>query len=91
MTPFRPTPDPLLTPFRPPPDPLLTPLLQGGSGQTENTTNRRVLVTHQDGSQTVEEITDDMDIAADDIELMRANLAKRGIDAKDISVTVRRA
>ena len=30
--------------------------ISGGTGQYENTTCRRVLVTHMDGSQTVEEV-----------------------------------
>ena len=33
--------------------------ISGGEGWCGNTTNKRVLVTHPDGSQTVEEIQDD--------------------------------
>ena len=40
------------------------------------------MVTHEDGRQTVEEITDDLGIAPDDIKTMKANLRKRGIKAK---------
>jgi hypothetical protein len=34
--------------------------ISGGSGWSENTTNRRVLVTRRDGTQTVEEVPDDL-------------------------------
>ena len=61
--------------------------LSGGEGWCENTTCRRVLVTHHDGHQTVEEITNDMDIGMHDNAAMMANLRSRGIDAASISVT----
>ena len=48
--------------------------MSGGEGWCENTTCRRVLVTHEDGKQTVEEIKNDLGIAADDEEAMKANL-----------------
>eukprot|EP00945_MAST-04E_sp_MAST-4E-sp1_P000695 g695.t1 len=55
--------------------------ISGGKGNYQNTTCRRVLVTHEDGRQSVEEITDDLGIAADDIKTMKAILRKRGIKA----------
>ena len=58
--------------------------ISGGKGAYANTTCRRVLVTHTDGRQTVEEITDDLGIAPDDIKMMKRNLLKRGIKAKAI-------
>jgi len=58
--------------------------MSGGKGQAMSTTCRRVLVTHVDGRQTVEEITDDLGIAADDTEEMKRNLLRRGIRAKSI-------
>eukprot|EP00949_MAST-11_sp_MAST-11-sp1_P004136 g4136.t1 len=58
--------------------------MSGGKGSAANTTCRRVLVTHVDGTQSVEEITDDLGIAADDIATMKKNLRRRGIDAKAI-------
>eukprot|EP00943_MAST-04B_sp_MAST-4B-sp1_P004168 g4168.t1 len=58
--------------------------MSGGKGAYANTTCRRVLVTHEDGRQTVEEIFDDLGIAPDDIITMKANLNKRGIKAKAI-------
>ena len=61
--------------------------ISGGSGWCENTTCRRVLVTHADGHQTVEEITNDMDIRQHDNAAMMANLRARGIDAVSIAVT----
>eukprot|EP00210_Caulerpa_lentillifera_P001281 g1235.t1 len=58
--------------------------ISGGEGWCENTTNKRVLVTHPDGSQTVEEIKDDFDIDKDDTNAMKQNLAQQGIDASSI-------
>jgi len=40
--------------------------ISGGKGWCANSSNRRVLVTHPDGKQTVEEIPDDMGLRADD-------------------------
>jgi Ca2+-binding EF-hand superfamily protein/WD40 repeat protein len=58
--------------------------MSGGKGQAASTTCRRVLVTHEDGHQTVEEITDDLGIAVDDIREMKRNLRRRGIKARAI-------
>jgi WD40 repeat protein len=58
--------------------------MSGGEGQAASTTCRRVLVTHEDGRQTVEEIVDDLGIAADDMDEMKRNLRRRGIRAKAI-------
>lgn len=41
--------------------------MSGGEGQFENTTCRRLLVTHEDGSQTVEEVTNDFEVSRDDL------------------------
>jgi Ca2+-binding EF-hand superfamily protein len=59
--------------------------ISGGKGQYENTTCRRVLVTHRDGHQSVEEITNDFGMKKDDTAGMIANLKARGIDAAKIS------
>lgn len=59
--------------------------MSGGKGAYENTTCRRVLVTHRDGHQTVEEITNDFFLKKDDNAGMIANLKSRGIDAAKIS------
>ena len=56
--------------------------MSGGEGAAANTTCRRVLVTHTDKSQTVEEIKDDLGVKADDIDEMKRRLEKQGI--KDI-------
>lgn len=61
--------------------------ISGGEGWCANTTCRRVLVTHEDGTQTVEEIKDDLGITADDKDTMKANLAAQGIDASKIDLT----
>lgn len=60
--------------------------ISGGEGWAENTTCRRVLVTHPNGRQTVEEITDDFDIDKNDIEAMKAVLRARGIHAVAIEL-----
>ena len=52
----------------------------GGDGWCANTTNRRVLVTAADCSQSVREIQNDLGIAADDTDAMRANLNAQGVD-----------
>jgi Ca2+-binding EF-hand superfamily protein len=62
--------------------------LSGGEGWTENTTCRRVLVTHYDGSQTVEEIENDLGIGPNDLQAMREALMAQGIlDIKRIDLT----
>ncbi|RLN88862.1 hypothetical protein BBJ28_00015202, partial [Nothophytophthora sp. Chile5] len=54
--------------------------MSGGEGWVANTTCRRVLVTHADGSHTVEEVKDDIGIEAGNVEAIRANLQAQGID-----------
>src|SRR5690606_3220851 len=61
--------------------------ISGGEGWSANTANRRVLVTHSDGRQTVEEITDDLGLRADDKAGMKQRLRAQGIIANDIGVT----
>jgi Ca2+-binding EF-hand superfamily protein len=61
--------------------------ISGGEGQFANTTCRRVLVTHEDGKQTVEEIKDDFAMDKNDTAAMRANLAAQGIHVKSIELT----
>lgn len=53
--------------------------ISGGKGAFENTTCRRVLVTHEDGSQTVEEIRDDLGMSAEDVQAARSNLTAQGM------------
>lgn len=55
--------------------------ISGGEGAAANTTNRRVLVTHPDGRQTIEEIKNDIGIGANDTTKMAANLRNQGISA----------
>ena len=54
--------------------------ISGGEGWCANSSNRRVLATHVDGRQTVEEIKNDLGIAETDIEALIANLKAQGID-----------
>lgn len=53
--------------------------ISGGEGACANTSCRRVLVTHNTGRQTVEEIKNDLGIGAKDIGKMKANLVAQGI------------
>ena len=53
--------------------------ISGGKGVAQNTSCRRVLVTHYDGAQTIEEIKNDIRIPANDMEGMRKNLEAQGI------------
>ena len=59
--------------------------ISGGEGWCANTANRRVLVTHADGRQTVEEIKEDLGLKADDKGGMMARLKAQGLNAIDIS------
>ena len=60
--------------------------ISGGEGWSANTANRRVLVTHADGRQTVEEIKDDMGLRANDTNGMIARLKSQGVQAASISL-----
>jgi len=61
--------------------------ISGGEGAYANTSNRRVLVVHSDGSQEVVEIKNDMGIAADDTAAMIEALTSQGVtDIKRISL-----
>lgn len=61
--------------------------ISGGEGQYANTTNRRILVTHADGRQTVEEIKNDIGISAKNTDAMMANLKKQGLNVATINLT----
>mgnify|MGYP000291577811 FL=1 len=60
--------------------------ISGGEGAAANTSCRRVLVTHKDGRQTVEELKNDIGIGPNDVEKMHANLARQGIEAVKIEL-----
>lgn len=53
--------------------------LAGGAGVTENTTNIRVLVTHADGSKTIETVTQDIGLKRSDLAGIQGRLTKQGI------------
>jgi hypothetical protein len=61
--------------------------ISGGEGWCANSTCRRVLVTHEDGSQSVEEIKNDIGMAADNKKAMMANLQNQGIKASSLDTT----
>ena len=61
--------------------------ISGGEGWCANSANRRVLVTHPDGKQTVEEIPDDLGLRADDkAGMLRHLAASKGIKADSIEL-----
>jgi len=60
--------------------------ISGGKGSAQNTSNIRVLVTHEDGRQTVEELIDDFGIDRKDFEAIKKKLAQQGIKATSISL-----
>lgn len=60
--------------------------ISGGDGWSANTSNIRVLVTHDDDSQTVEEIKNDIGLRRDDMEGIKKRLANQGIKAKAVSM-----
>eukprot|EP00668_Euglena_longa_P032374 GGOE01041690.1.p1 GENE.GGOE01041690.1~~GGOE01041690.1.p1 ORF type:complete len:553 (-),score=170.58 GGOE01041690.1:155-1813(-) len=53
--------------------------LSGGKGLASNTSCRRVVITHNDGTQSIEEIKNDLRIAPNDMAAMRQNLEAQGI------------
>jgi len=54
--------------------------ISGGEGWCQNSTCRRVLITHKNGRQTVEEIKNDIGMKEDDFEAMIANLKSQKIE-----------
>ena len=58
--------------------------ISGGDGWCSNTTNKRVLVTHSDGSQTVEEIKDDLGLKEGDTAGMVERLRRQGVEAASL-------
>ena len=61
--------------------------ISGGEGWAANTTCKRVLVTHRDGRQTVEEIENDFDVDVTSREEVMRWLTSHGIDAVGVSLT----
>ena len=59
--------------------------ISGGEGWSANTANRRVLVTHADGRQTVEEIKNDLGLKQGDNAGAIARLRAQGTNASSIS------
>lgn len=59
--------------------------ISGGEGAAANTTNLRVLVTHEDGTQTVEEIKNDIGLKATDKKGMVERLRAQGINASKLN------
>lgn len=58
--------------------------ISGGEGWCANTTNKRVLVTHADGTQTVEEVKNDMGLNPKDKKGLVERLRQLGIEAAKI-------
>lgn len=60
--------------------------IEGGEGWAANTSNLRVLVTHEDGHQSIETIKNDLGLSRTDYEGIKSRLRAQGIKAKAISV-----
>mmetsp|Transcript_25402 Transcript_25402/g.33170 ORF Transcript_25402/g.33170 Transcript_25402/m.33170 type:complete len:365 (-) Transcript_25402:458-1552(-) len=61
--------------------------MSGGEGWAENSSNRRVLVTHSDGAQEVVEVLDDLGVNYDDMVEVRERLETQGVrDIAEISL-----
>ena len=59
--------------------------ISGGEGWCANSSNKRVLVTHSDGTQSVQEIKNDLGLKADDKAGMMKRLRAQGVDVANIS------
>lgn len=59
--------------------------ISGGEGWCANTTNKRVLVTHADGRQTVEEVKHDLGMKSGDKQGLVARLRSQGIAAAAVN------
>jgi len=61
--------------------------MSGGEGWCQNTTCLRVLVIHQDGNQTVEELKNDLGLDKTNRKEIFERLAQQGItDAQDVKL-----
>jgi len=60
--------------------------IDGGDGASQNTSNLRVLVTHEDGHQSIETIKNDLGLRRDDNEAIKSRLRAQGIKVKAVSV-----
>ena len=61
--------------------------ITGGTGWSANSANRRVLVTRADGSESVEEIKQDLGLKSDDKQGMMNRLKAQGVDASSVGTT----
>ena len=59
--------------------------IPGGEGWCANTANKRVLVTHPDGSQTVECINDDLGLDLNDPAAIQAKLQEQGVECSGVT------
>ncbi len=59
--------------------------ISGGEGWSGNTSNRRVLVTHADGRESVEEVRDDMGLKQGDRSAVMNRLRAQGVNASSVS------
>ena len=59
--------------------------ISGGEGACANSTNKRVLVTHADGTQTVEEVKNDMGLKAGDKKGLVNRLRAQGLAAAAVN------
>ena len=59
--------------------------ISGGKGWCANSSNKRVLVTRSDGTQSVEEIKNDLGLKTDDKAGMTRRLKAQGVEVTGIS------
>jgi hypothetical protein len=60
--------------------------ISGGEGWSANSANRRVLITHEDGRESVEEIKNDLGLKAGDKEGMMSRLKAEGVNAYGVAL-----
>ncbi len=60
--------------------------IAGGEGMAANTANKRVLVTHKDGTQRVVGINNELGMKAGDKAAIRSRLAGQGVEAMDVEL-----
>lgn len=60
--------------------------ISGGEGWAANTTCKRVLVTHSDGTQSVQEVKNDLGMNPNDAQEIKRRLIQQGVDVVSVSL-----
>eukprot|EP00606_Chrysophyceae_sp_TOSAG23-5_P000485 GSChrysophyteH2.ASY1.ANO1.382.1 assembled CDS len=61
--------------------------MSGGTGAAANSANKRVLVTHEDGSQEVVEVQNDLGVADGDSQALLRRLKQQGVEATQVTTS----